>query len=103
MNKTISTLCVALVLLIGTVPYADAMGHGGSHGGGLGPGSFHSGGFSQGAFPGGGFGPHPFIPPPRCACFDGFRGGVFFYVPPVWGCPSSAGAVTRCPPAGWAH
>ena len=36
MNKTVSILCVALALLIGTVPYADAIGHGGPRGGGLG-------------------------------------------------------------------
>jgi hypothetical protein len=41
MHKTISILCVALALLIGTALYADAIGHDGSHGGGLGHGSVH--------------------------------------------------------------
>ena len=31
MHKTISILCVALLLLMVTVPYVDAFGHGGFH------------------------------------------------------------------------
>ena len=76
MNKTISILCVALLLLIGTVPYADAFGYGGFHGGGLGHGSFHGGGFGHGAFHGGGFGHQPFIAPHRFGHIDHFHGGI---------------------------
>jgi hypothetical protein len=98
MNKIISILCMALVLLIGTVPYADAIGHGGSHGGGLGHGSFHSGGFAHEAFHGGGFGHHPFIAPHRFGHIDHFRGGIFFNVPPLWVAPEPYVEVTPVPP-----
>ena len=91
MNKTISILCVALLLLIGTVPYADAFGHGGFHGGGPGHGSFH----------GGGFGHHPFIAPHRFGHIDHFHGGIFFDVPPLWVAPEPYVEVTPVPPPVW--
>ena len=101
MNKTISILCVALVCLIGTVPYADAIGHGGPHGGGLGHGSFHGGVFAHGAFHGGGFGHHPFIAPHRFGHMDHFRSGIFFDVPPLWIAPEPYVEVTPVPPPVW--
>jgi len=104
MNKTIRILCVALVLLIGTVPYADAIGPDGSHGRGMGHSSFHSGGFRHGAFPRGGFGHHPFIAPHRFGHIDHFHGGIFFDVPPLWVVPAPTTPyveVTPVPPPVW--
>src|SRR5262245_32312995 len=100
MNKIISLLCVALMLSIGTVPYAEAIGHNGFHGG-LGHGSFHGGGFGHGAFHGVGFGHHPFIAPHRFGHIDHFRGGIFFDVPPLWVVPEPYVEVTPGPPPVW--
>ena len=90
MNKTMRILCVSLMLLMGTVPYAAAMGHDGFHGG-PGHGSFH----------GGGFGHHPFIAPHRFGHIDHFHGGIFFDVPPLWVAPAPYAEVTPVPPPVW--
>ena len=90
MHKTIRILCVALVLLIGIVPYAAAIGHNEFHGG---PG--------HGSFSGGGFDHHPFIAPHRFGHIDRFRGGIFFDVPPLWVVPAPYVEVTPAPPSVW--
>jgi len=90
MHKTIRILCVALVLLIGTVPYAAAIGHDEFHGG---PG--------HGSFSGGSFDHHPFIVPHRFGHIDHFRGGIFFDVPPLWVVPAPYVEVTPVPPSVW--
>jgi hypothetical protein len=81
MSKTISILCVALLLLIGTVPYADASEHGGLHGGG--------------------FEHHPFMAPHRFGYIDRFHSGIFFDVPPLWVAPEPYVEVTPVPPPVW--
>src|SRR5262249_59159830 len=101
MNKTRRILCVALLLLIGTVPYAYAFGHGGFHGGGLGHGSFHGGNFGHGAFHGEGFAHHPFYTPHRFGHIDRFHDGILFDGPSVWVTPPPYVEVTPVPPPVW--
>jgi hypothetical protein len=83
MRKPIKILLLALLLLVGSIPYADAR---------AGPGGFR----------GGGFGHRPFVP------HHGFRhihrfhshvhAGIFFDVPPLWVAPAPYVEVTPAPP-----
>jgi hypothetical protein len=91
MRQPIKILLFVMLLLVGSISYADARsGHGGFHGG------------RQGGFRGGSFGHQHFIPGHRFGHIHRFypyaHGGLFFDVSPLWIAPVPYIGVTPAPP-----
>jgi hypothetical protein len=88
MCKPIKTLLLVLLLVVGSISYADARS---------GPGGFRGG--LHGGFRGGSFGHHHFIPHHRFGhIHPHFQGGIFFDVPPLWVAPAPYIGVMPAPP-----